>query len=239
MCLFVCLCNEVQYRGRGRNGAQLLDVLINRRQVFPKIPFISIMHPSLESASSSTKKWAQNVCSSPLLLAWYLCAFLSVIVPLVVFVICHARFDIKDDPNNYDEQRLGALVFVYVWMLLSFLVVVCVGHKYFHNPEDKSFLAVLVLFADLAFVACILSASNLSALDGREWDGRWFSLFPSCMLLTYALWTFLCVAFAAMVYMSMRKRNKVEHDAYQRQQDEGTPRIKANGERDPAAPPMV
>jgi hypothetical protein len=125
-------------------------------------------------------------------------------------------------------------------MLLSFIVVVFVGHKFFRDPQDKSFLAVLVVFADLAFVACILSASNLSALDGREWDGRWFSLFPSCLLLTYALWTVLCVAFAGMLYMKIRKSDKAEDDAYQRQMDEESPKkMGANDERDPAAPPLA
>lgn len=201
----------------------------------------SIMHPTLEKASESTKLWANEVKSAPLLLAWYLCAFLSVFIPLLVFIICRSRFDIADDPNNYDEQKIGALIFVYIWMLISFCVVVYVGHKFFLNPQDKSFFVTLVTFANLAFVACILSASIISALDGHEWNGRMYSLFPACMLLTFALWTALCVVFAGVLYWRMKKASdKVEEDAYQRQPDEETASRKdASSERDPAAPPVI
>ena len=87
------------------------------------------------------------------------------------------------------------------------------------------------MFANMSLVASILSATNLRALDGRNWDGRVFSLFPSCMMLTYTLWTLIGVLFSLGIfykkYKTLKEENKQscqleedEEGAYQRQSDE-------------------
>lgn len=190
----------------------------------------------MENASAATKTWAHDTKANPLPFAWLLSCFISVVLPLFIFLICHRRYALTekyDDDNNsdkkrdddYSEQSLGALIFVYLWTLISFLIIVYFGNQHIRNAQesDRSFLLMLGMFANLSFVACILSVSNMQALDGHTWDGRYFSLFPSMMAVTYALWAFLCAAFGGVLCYNKYNKMKKVNEAYQRQTDAETP----------------
>lgn len=223
----------------------------------------------LETVSSSTKQWWYNVRQNALLLAWNLSTFLSVLVPLVVYSVCHARRDEEDgsqddnnnngwtwwwnnnndddnnnnngedDENNNgwwynlwygneeerreEEQGSGALVFVYLWTLVMFLAIVYYGHQHIRNSStNKNFLLALCMFANLSFVACILVGANMRGMEERAVEEYgFFGLFAGCMVVTYALWTFLCSVFCGILY---KPSNQKEYDSsasdYQRQTDD-------------------
>lgn len=248
----------------------------------------------LDTVGHSLKQWWYDVRQNPLLLAWHFTVLLSVICPLLVYAICHSRYqgegggsqdnddnnnngwtwwwknnnnnDNDDNNNSADDAQNGwwynlwfgggegeeqrreeeqgasaALVFVYLWTLGLFCFIVYQGHHHIqslqHNKtlfwnnnktgEDRSFLMVLFLFVNLAFVACILVACNLRGMDERVWEEYgFFGMFASCMFVTYALWTFWGSVFCGILYKpsgqkeydSSSNNNNTASD-YQRQDD--------------------
>ena len=80
---------------------------------------------------------------------------------------------------------------------------------------------MIFMFANLSFVAAILTASSIR-LEGREVEERgWFGMFASCMVVTYILWTFLCSVFCGILYKLDHKEYDSSSADYQRQTDDG------------------
>jgi len=208
------------------------------------------MGQCLDTCSHSTRQWLYDIRQSPLLLAWNLTAILSVLVPLITYWICASRNPENDDngwtwwwnnnnENNNDnergwwynlwsggeerrdeEQGSGALVFVYLWTLVMFVILVYYGHGHIKNTSDnRTFLLALIMFANLAFVACILTACSMQ-MDERQVEERgFFGVFAMCMVVTFALWTFLCAVFCGILYKPNQKEYDGRASDYQRQTD--------------------
>lgn len=196
---------------------------------------MSTLDMDMDKAKEATKKWADDTRKNPLPFIWLVSSVVSVVLPLLIFWVCRSRYgsyykEYKDYYDDHPELRLGALVFVYLWTLVLFIIFVFLGRRFIMsgNTKDNAFLIILIMFGNLSFVAFILSLSNLHALDGHSWDGRFFSLFPSLLAVTFALWTLLCVIFTgAVIFVKFKIVEKgaaqAGHDAYHRQSDEETP----------------
>uniref|UniRef100_A0A7S1YJZ2 Uncharacterized protein n=1 Tax=Grammatophora oceanica TaxID=210454 RepID=A0A7S1YJZ2_9STRA len=167
---------------------------------------------SPDSSLSTAQQWFQELRTSPLLLAWYTSALVTVIVPLAVFTFCRASFDRDGNVDENDELSLGALILAYSLSVLMFMAFVIFGHGHIRSPQDNGlFPMMLLIFAGWSLIASILAASNIEALDGKEWDERpWATNFPSCLVLTYGLWSLLGCFFSRALYVSTLKRNDAE-----------------------------
>jgi cytochrome b len=178
-------------------------------------------------------QWVEKTKERPLPILFNGCCFLSVVVPLVVFGVARSReYGYYYEHKHESEYSLGALVFVYIWTILFFAVVVYFGNQHMLSGSEDShvFRVLLLSWANMSLVASILSATNLRALDGKNWDGRVFSLFPSCMVVTYALWAAIGIMFSLGIFYKKYKSLKEEKQrpeetegAYQRQPDEEEP----------------
>lgn len=190
------------------------------------------MEKASVKALAVKKKVSAEAKTNPLSFSWLVSALVSVIVPFLIYWICRAR-NYEWDGYHDDEQALGALIFVYLWSLVSFAVFVYFGFLHIRNGEEGTtfFLVMLAVFGNASFIACLLALCSMRALDGHNWDGRLFSLFPSLLVVTYAFWTFLSAAFAGGLlfkkYHDLKKQQKETaangDDVYQRQLDDGAP----------------
>lgn len=199
---------------------------------------------------------------NPLLLAWNVSTIISVVVPLIVYWVNHAKDDASgddennnngwtwwwnnnnDDDNNNnndneeeggwwyqfwsggendrreDEENSGGLIFVYLWTLVMFAVLVHHGHGYiFYRSSNGSFLLALFMFANLSFVACLLTGISIRNMDERAMEEQgFFGMFAGCMVMTYILWTFLCSVFCGILYKPNDKDYDTSSD-YRRHSD--------------------
>lgn len=191
----------------------------------------------MDSAKATTKQWISDAKVNPLPYAWIGSAVISVFIPFVIFVICRANYNQWDAYHHEDEYSLGALIFIYIWSLLSFGAIAYLGWDYIRTERlgDKTFLVMLAVFGNASFIACLLAITGMRALDGHNWDGRTFSLFPTLLVMTYAFWTFLAAAFGGFLFFKkynqmkqqQKQQNGGEDDAYQRQTDDEAPPVNA------------
>jgi uncharacterized Tic20 family protein len=205
------------------------------------------MKQCCDTLGHSFKQWWYDVRRNPLLMAWNVSTFISVIVPLIVYWVRRSNEQASGDgennngwtwwwsnnnnENNNDneqggwwyrfwsgendrreeEQGSGGLVFVYLWTLVMFVVLVYHGHGHIlSRSSNGSFLLALFMFANLSFVALLLTGISIRNMDERAMEEQgFFGMFAGCMVMTYILWTFLCSVFCGILY----KPNDKEYDS--------------------------
>jgi hypothetical protein len=115
--------------------------------------------------------------------AWNSAAGATVLLPLFLFLMARLVNNIREgggdggegeggwwwwwqqDRPQEERGTKGALGFVYIWSLIIFALLVWRGDRVLeHKKDHRALFAALVVFANLAFLCCILMVAGLQAV---------------------------------------------------------------------------
>jgi len=103
-----------------------------------------------------------------------------------------------------DERRREdvnpTLIIIYIWSVLVFLGIVCVGHNAIRNNGNlNGLVAMLLIFANLSFLSMLFLGGLEGGVqdEGRELDEHgWYGQMGVLMFITNLFWTVFAVVFA-------------------------------------------
>lgn len=151
-----------------------------------------------------------------------------------------------------DGETSPALVFIYVWQILMFLIILGYGLIVIRqNRVVTGVIVALVVFANMSFLALWMLADGSIITDGDyiQADVGFFGQFPVLMFMTNASYVVFGIVFSAIFairshYMHdsiapVEKQPKATEESYKAMEADSPPKEDADSPPKKDAPPLI